>query len=279
MCTTSIAPGARASCSRARPALAATERRRTRRGSPAKRVRPLSPVAEVPAHHPPEERRRGPRSAPRQLSLLPFQQLDVVADPPRGSPPQTAASSILNGRSSQTIVSAVRDDEIAELALVVAVDHPALRCGVHRLVHPRAELLVGRLAPVRPVVERVQLDVRQLEPPRELDPERRLPRSGRALEVDALHREGGDERVEVRAPAVLGNRRKDVVPDRREASDQLRQARRPHDEPPVEVLAAVAPAAHVDTADLADGADRALDPREQDPSSAASSSGRSPGSA
>src|SRR4029453_13945933 len=63
--------------------------------------------------------------------------------------------------------------------------------------------------------------------------------------------------VEVRAPDLLGHGRQDVVPDRGEAPDQLGDPRGAGHEPPVEVLAAVAPPADVDAADLADRADRA----------------------
>src|ERR671918_1432297 len=83
-------------------------------------------------------------------------------------------------------------------------------------------------------------------------------------EVSASIGERGRHGVEVRVPDLLGERWQDVVPDRREAADQLREPGRPRHEPPVQVLAAVAPAADVDAADLADRADGALDPREQD---------------
>jgi hypothetical protein len=54
-------------------------------------------------------------------------------------------------------------------------------------------------------------------------------------------------------------------PDRGEAADQLGQSRGPRDEPDVEVLAAVAPAADVHSADLADASDGALDPDDEGP--------------
>ena len=70
--------------------------------------------------------------------------------------------------------------------------------------------------------------------------------------------------VDVRAPDLLGHRRQDVVPDRGEASDQLRSPRWSGHEPPVQVLTAVAPAADVDATDVADRPDRPLCPRQQD---------------
>ena len=54
------------------------------------------------------------------------------------------------------------------------------------------------------------------------------------------------------------------VPDRGEAADQLRDPGRARHEPPVQVLAPVAPLADVDASDLADRAHGSLDPREHD---------------
>ena len=54
------------------------------------------------------------------------------------------------------------DDGRPELLEVVAVHHPALE-SAERGVYPCAKFLGGGLDPVRPVVERVELDVRDAE--------------------------------------------------------------------------------------------------------------------
>ena len=79
----------------------------------------------------------------------------------------------------------------------------------------------------------------------------------------ALGGDGVGDRREVRAPHVLGQWREDVVPDRGEAAEKLRHPRRPCHEPPVQVLAPVAPATDMHTPDLADCTDCALDPCEE----------------
>src|SRR5206468_12149014 len=79
------------------------------------------------------------------------------------------------------------DHQVSELLLVVAVDHPALRRLLHRVAHPRAKLVRGRLAPVRPVVECVELEVRHVEASGELLREGGLAAAARALDVDAPH--------------------------------------------------------------------------------------------
>ena len=94
------------------------------------------------------------------------------------------------------------------------------------------------------------------------------PATGRSRRTAARVRRppqrSGDGR-EVRAPELLRHRREDVVPDRGEAHPELRHPRRPAHEPEMEVLAAVAPAAHVDATDVADRVDRALDADDQRP--------------
>ena len=83
---------------------------------------------------------------------------------------------------------------------------------------------------------------------------------------------------EVVLPHLVRGGREDLVPDLRERAAQLAHARRAPDEPPVQVLGALAPAADVDHADLADE-HGALDAAEHTPCSRASSSGRSAGPA
>ena len=50
------------------------------------------------------------------------------------------------------------ENEIPELAVVAAVDHPAV--GRQCFLDPETEVLGGRLAPIGAPVERVELDVR-----------------------------------------------------------------------------------------------------------------------
>ncbi len=65
-----------------------------------------------------------------------------------------------------------REHKIAELPIIGAVDHPAVS-GDDRL-DESAQLVVGRLRPVRAVDERVELDELHAEPACELAAERRL---------------------------------------------------------------------------------------------------------
>ena len=66
------------------------------------------------------------------------------------------------GRSIHTTTSACSNTRSPILPAVAAVDHPAL-AGEHRL-EDAAQLVVGRLGPVRAVHERIELDVRDAEP-------------------------------------------------------------------------------------------------------------------
>src|ERR1700751_3099943 len=91
---------------------------------------------------------------------------------------------------------------------------------------------------------------------------RRCPDRGRRSSRSCAKR--GCEPLEIPAPDVFWHRRQDVVPDRREAADELRNPGRAGQEPPVQVLAPVAPAADVHAADVAERADLALDATEQD---------------
>src|SRR5262249_28983806 len=73
----------------------------------------------------------------------------------------------------------------------------------------------------------------------------------------------GSECGEVGPPDLLGGGREYVVPDGGERADELRQPRRSSNEPPVEMLSAVSPAADMYSAELSQRADRAFDPRHQ----------------
>lgn len=72
-----------------------------------------------------------------------------------------------------------------------------------------------------------------------------------------------DHRLHIRVPGVVRRHRQDVIPDRGEAADQLRDPGRPGHEPPVQVFGAVAPAADVNAPDVADASDRSLDAGQQ----------------
>ena len=136
--------------------------------------RPLPLVAEVrraPIHQKSESQ---PQSAFRQLSRLPLQSSTSLRIRCARALPHPAELEPQRQVEPHDRVR-LREDGFAELRLVVAVDHPPFRC--HRLAHARAKLLGGWLAPVRPVVERVELDVGQLEPARQLLREGRLSRS------------------------------------------------------------------------------------------------------
>jgi len=83
--------------------------------------------------------------------------------------------------------------------------------------------------------------------------------------VKALPREFANDLLEVRPPHVPGCGWKDVVPDRCEAAEQLRDPSWAGHEPPVQVFGAVAPSANVNPADVPDRAHRSFDARDQNP--------------
>src|SRR5580765_2764158 len=145
--------------------------------------RPGSPVAEVAADQPGEERLPPPERVAPAL-LVPVPELDVVAD--SLARPARDAAQLEPERQVEPDDRVGRSDHrVAELGLVVAVDHPAVGELGHRLDHPGAELFRRRLVPVRPMVERVELDEGHAEPLGELLRERRLAGARRALDVDA----------------------------------------------------------------------------------------------
>ena len=72
-----------------------------------------------------------------------------------------------------------------ELPVVVAIDDPAVWRLLYRLVSDVPELFRGRLAPVRPVMQRVELDVGHPEPGGELRCKRRLPSPARPFDDDS----------------------------------------------------------------------------------------------
>src|SRR4051794_9108307 len=76
------------------------------------------------------------------------------------------------------------DDRLPQFRVVVAVDHPAAGSGRHCPADPCPELLRRWLAPVWTVVERVELDVGQVESARQLRGEGRLAGARGALDND-----------------------------------------------------------------------------------------------
>src|SRR5579864_5926582 len=93
-----------------------------------------------------------------------------------------------------------------------------------------------------------------------------LPLVGRAREgyaTGVLGVQRPDNGIEILPPDRLRRRWKDVVPDRGETAFQLRQASGTSQKPPVEMLAAVAPTADMDPADVAYRADGTLDSGNQ----------------
>ena len=85
-------------------------------------------------------------------------------------------------------MSARSRTEVADLRVVVAVADPAVRRGRERGVDTRLEHVGRRLLPARVVVERVELDVWDAEPARELAGERRLAGARPADDGDASQR-------------------------------------------------------------------------------------------
>jgi len=95
------------------------------------------------------------------------------------------------GVELKTLPLTATPSEIADLAPVAAVDDPAVACE-HRLEQP-AELVVGRLLPVRAVNQGVELDERHAQPACELPSQRRLAVSARG--GDHGHLPHGSTRV------------------------------------------------------------------------------------
>ena len=91
----------------------------------------------------------------------------------------------------------------------------------------------------------------------------------------APHRLG--DTGDVLAPDVLGRRRQHLVPDLGHAARQLRHARGPRDEPPVQVRGALAPAPDVDASDSPTESTARSTRPSMTPCSRARSSGRSAG--
>jgi hypothetical protein len=69
--------------------------------------------------------------------------------------------------------------------VVVPVDDPTLRRPLERVAHALLQKLRRRLVPVRPVMQGVELDVRDSEPRREPARQRRLARTRTADDGDA----------------------------------------------------------------------------------------------
>src|ERR687888_1961075 len=95
------------------------------------------------------------------------------------------------------------EDEVAELAGVVAVDDPAVRVG--RRGHAPPELLDRRLRPAGAVVEGVELDMRHAEALRELPRDGRLPTPARPDHGDLRRHEASrySRRMEIEPGRVV----------------------------------------------------------------------------
>ena len=105
---------------------------------------------------------------------------------PRADPRERAADEAPKDGSQRRIEPDDRvglfEDDVTELAAVVAVDDPPV--ARDRAVDARPEVLGRGLAPVRSPVERVELDVRDAEPVGEPAGERRLARARRSDDSD-----------------------------------------------------------------------------------------------
>src|SRR5215211_1597923 len=124
---------------------------------------------------------------------VPSPELHVVADAVERAAPDPAQ---LDPKRQVEPDDGVRrvDDLLAQFRVVVAVDHPAAGGGRHCSADPGAELLRRWLAPVWTVVERIELDVGQVESARQLCGEGRLASARGALDNDLP----GSTRIRVR---------------------------------------------------------------------------------
>ncbi len=126
-----------------------------------------------------ENERLTPPERRLERLLVAVPELLAPADASHGSPEQARQPDANRQVEPDDHVGRAQQ-QVAELAVIRAVDHPAVRA--QDRLDPGAQLLVGRLGPVRPVHERIHLDERHLEPLRELLPERRLAVPARAAD-------------------------------------------------------------------------------------------------
>jgi hypothetical protein len=136
----------------------------------AQRFRPISAPSEVGADGPHEERVAPPDDSPQRLSVVIPESLAPARSPPRT--PDEPRHPDANWQIEPDDDVGPLDHEITELAPVGPVDDPAV--GSDDRFDLRAQYVVWRLDPARPVNERVQLDERDAQPMRKLPPERRL---------------------------------------------------------------------------------------------------------
>src|SRR4051812_5654257 len=101
------------------------------------------------ADRPGEERLAAPE---RRADALPVPVPELLLGPPAPvrAPPEPREDHVQRQVEPDDRVRAA-GDELTELPLVVAVDHPGF--GLGRLADPAPEVLELRLGPVRPVVE------------------------------------------------------------------------------------------------------------------------------
>lgn len=130
---------------------------------------PFAPVADMGAEQPHEEGvPAGEGAAPCLPVAVP--QLNVGTDAvERPAPKPVQLDPQGQVEPDDHLRSA--DDRLTQLGVVIAVDHPTIRRGGHRLADPCSERIGRRLTPVRTVVERIKLDVGQGKPARELGSE------------------------------------------------------------------------------------------------------------
>src|SRR5947207_3109535 len=109
--------------------------------------RPLTAVAEPRAKRPSEQRVAAPEAAAPALAVA-APELDLAADSRDRAPPEPPQRYPQRRVEPDDLVGGT-EHEVAKLALVVAVDHPAVPRARHELAHPRLPLLGTRLRPVR----------------------------------------------------------------------------------------------------------------------------------
>src|SRR5437763_11487716 len=138
---------------------------------PREPLQPRSPVPEVAADRPDEHRLPAEKAAAPALAVA-VPELLARADPADRPPRHTRERHAQRHVQPDDGVGAP-EHEVTELAVVVAVDDPAV--AVRRSRDAPAELLGWRLRPTRAVEECVELDVRDAVAPRQLPRDGRLP--------------------------------------------------------------------------------------------------------
>src|SRR5665811_382288 len=113
-------------------------------------------------------------------------ELNIVAEPVHRSAPKPGEGDPQRKVEPDDRASRA-DHRVTKLAVIVAIDHPAIRCGVQRRANACGEFSGIRLAPVRAVVEGVELDKRHAEPACQIRSERGFANAGSTLDHDSRH--------------------------------------------------------------------------------------------